>query len=76
MGNADRPDAADSGLAMIDGHDALAFVVIRPGTDGKVLIEAAANGLTPASAAHVLRHVADQWDGQGAAQPDEDGRTE
>ncbi|MER8219730.1 hypothetical protein ABTZ58_03850 [Streptomyces sp. NPDC094143] len=50
-------------LAAIDGRDALAFVIIRPGsTDGGVAIEAAANGMSKESAAYVLRHVADQFD--------------
>jgi hypothetical protein len=51
-------------MTAIDGTDALAFVIIRPGsTDGGVSIEAAAKGLDKASAAYVLRHVANQWDG-------------
>jgi hypothetical protein len=50
-------------LAAIDGRDALAFVIIRPGgADGNVSIEAAANGMSKAGAAYVLRHVADQFD--------------
>lgn len=51
-------------ITAVDGTDALAFVIIRPGqTDGGVSIEAAANGLDQGSAAYVLRHVANQWDG-------------
>jgi hypothetical protein len=51
-------------ITAVDGTDALAFVIIRPGqTDGGVSIEAAANGLDQHSAAYVLRHVANQWDG-------------
>ncbi|MFI9154541.1 hypothetical protein [Streptomyces sp. NPDC053367] len=51
-------------IAAVDGTDALAFVVIRPGeTEGGVSIEAAAKGLDKPSAAYVLRHVANQWDG-------------
>jgi hypothetical protein len=51
-------------ITAVDGTDALAFVIIRPGsTEGGVSIEAAANGLDQPSAAYVLRHVANQWDG-------------
>ena len=51
-------------ITAIDGTDAIAFVIIRPGeTEGGVSIEAAAKGLDKTSAAYVLRHVANQWDG-------------
>ncbi|MFB7162288.1 hypothetical protein [Streptomyces sp. NPDC056242] len=54
-------------MAAVDGTDALAFVIIRPGsTDGGVAIEAAANGMSKAAAAYVLRHVADQFDADTA----------
>ncbi|MFE6829234.1 hypothetical protein ACFVFJ_44610 [Streptomyces sp. NPDC057717] len=50
-------------MVAVDGTDALAFVIIRPGsTDGGVVIEAGANGMSKAAAAYVLRHVADQFD--------------
>ncbi|WP_367138945.1 MULTISPECIES: hypothetical protein [Streptomyces] len=50
-------------MTAVDGRDALAFVIIRPGTNGDgVSIEAAANGLSKEDAAYVLRYVADQWD--------------
>lgn len=53
-------------ITAIDGTDALAFVIIRPGeTPGGVSIEAAAKGMDQPSAAFVLRHVANQWDGGG-----------
>jgi hypothetical protein len=53
-------------ITAIDGTDALAFVIIRPGkTEGGVAIEAAANGMSQPGAAYVLRHVANQWDGGG-----------
>ena len=52
-------------MTAIDGRDALAFVIIRPGgTDGSVSIEAAARGLSKPAAAYVLRNVAEQWDGK------------
>jgi hypothetical protein len=51
-------------MTAIDGTDALALVIIRPGaTEGGVAIEAAANGMDKPAAAYVLRHVANQWDG-------------
>lgn len=50
-------------ITAVDGTDALAFVIIRPGeTKGGVAIEAAANGMGKAQAAYVLRHVANQFD--------------
>ncbi|MFD9248461.1 hypothetical protein [Streptomyces bottropensis] len=56
-------------MTAVDGTDALAFVLIRPGqTEGGVSIEAAANGMDQPSAAYVLRHVANQWDGGGSDQ--------
>jgi hypothetical protein len=53
-------------ITAVDGTDALAFVIIRPGKDdGGVAIEAAASGVTKEGAAYVLRRVANQWDGGG-----------
>lgn len=50
-------------VVAVDGTDALAFVIVRPGqTEGGVSIEAAANGLDKKAAAYVLRQVADMWD--------------
>ncbi|MFD9568079.1 hypothetical protein [Streptomyces sp. NPDC059994] len=50
-------------MTAVDGTDALAFVIIRPGeTPGGVSIEAAANGISKPGAAYVLRHVANGWD--------------
>ncbi len=55
-----------TGLAFIDGRDAVAAVIIRPSpvNPSAVVIEAHANGIDKAMAAYVLRHVADQWDPQ------------
>lgn len=54
----------DTTITAIDGTDALAFVIIRPGeSEGGVSIEAGGKGLPKPSAAYVLRHVANQWDG-------------
>lgn len=56
-------------LTAVDGTDALAFVIVRPGkTEGGVEIEAVANGMDKPAAAYVLRHVANQWDGGGEDQ--------
>lgn len=50
----------------VDGTDALAFVIVRPGeTEGGVSLEAAAKGIDKPTAAHILRHVATMWDPQG-----------
>ncbi|WP_432010144.1 hypothetical protein [Streptomyces cucumeris] len=57
-----QPDSAEVTMTAIDGRDALAFVIIRPGqTEGAVSIEAAAKGLSKEAAAYVLRRIADQW---------------
>lgn len=62
-------------LVAVDGTDALAFVIIRPGqTEGGVAIEAAANGMDKEHAAYVLRHVANEFDadtpsGQSSVDP-------
>lgn len=53
--------------AVIDGRDALAYVIIRGGVEG-VTVEAAANGIDKRAAAYVLRSVADAWDGGGGEQ--------
>lgn len=53
----------ESGLVFVDGTDALAFVIIRPGeSEDSVSLEAAAAGLDHATCAQILRNVADQWD--------------
>lgn len=52
-------------MTAIDGTDALAFVIIRPGAaEGAVSIEAAARGMSKTAAAYVLRHVADQFEAE------------
>lgn len=66
-------------MTAVDGTDALAFVIIRPGPQGSggVSIEAAAKGLSKPHAAYVLRHVADEWDDGATALAryrDEDGQ--
>jgi hypothetical protein len=54
-------------ITAVDGTDALAFVIIRPGkTEGGVSIEAAAKGLSKQAAAYVLRQVADMWDAEAS----------
>ncbi|MEU6758013.1 hypothetical protein [Streptomyces sp. NPDC046685] len=56
-------------MVAVDGTDALAFVIIRPGSsDDGVSIEAAANGMSKAAAAYVLRHVADCFEKEAAAE--------
>ncbi|MFD4855076.1 hypothetical protein [Streptomyces atratus] len=57
---------SETTMVAVDGTDALAFVIIRPGsTKGSVALEAAANGMSKSAAAYVLRHIADQWDAEG-----------
>lgn len=51
-------------MVAVDGTDALAYVIVRPGAQpGSLSMEAGANGLGKPAAAEVLRHVADQWGG-------------
>lgn len=55
------------GLVAVDGTDALAYVIVRPGPgDRGVVVNAAAHGMTRKSAAFVLRQVADQFDAEDA----------
>lgn len=56
-------------MVAVDGTDALAFVIIRPGSaNGAVSIEAAASGMSKPAAAYVLRHIADQFDAEAATE--------
>lgn len=50
-------------MVFVDGTDALAYVIIRPGEagTGTVAIDAAANGMGKAEAAYVLAQVAHKW---------------
>jgi hypothetical protein len=59
-------DQPETTFVAVDGTDALAFVIVRPGeTEGGVSLEAAAKGIDKPTAAHILRHVATMWDPQG-----------
>lgn len=54
-------------MVAVDGTDALAFVIVRPGsTEGSVSIEAMANGMSKTAAAYVLRNVAAQFEAEDA----------
>ncbi|MGW0012436.1 hypothetical protein ACWDVX_22170 [Streptomyces tendae] len=58
----DQPEAT---LVAVDGRDALAYVLIRPGaTGGTVTAEAGARGLSKPAAAHILRGIAAKWDSE------------
>nr|BEK68805.1 hypothetical protein KPHV_60320 [Kitasatospora purpeofusca] len=53
----------DTRMVAVDGTDALAYVIIRPGKDNQnVVIESGAHGITKAQAAYALRHIADQFE--------------
>lgn len=57
-------------LSVVDGRDALAYLIIKPNERGDgVVIDAAANGMSHAQAAYVLRHVAGKWDPQAGPAP-------
>lgn len=49
-------------LTVIDGREALAYLVILPGENDNVLVDAAANGISRVQAAYLLRQIADRWD--------------
>ncbi|MFH8752986.1 hypothetical protein ACH4GK_17675 [Streptomyces rimosus] len=52
-------------MVAIDGSDALAFVIIRPGSaEGTVSIESAAQGMSKQAAAYILRQVADLFEAE------------
>ncbi|MGW3711368.1 hypothetical protein ACWDN6_14620 [Streptomyces albogriseolus] len=69
---ADDEQPADR-LAILDGRDALAFVVIRPAGDDpeRITVEASARGMSKAVAAYALRQTADQFDRAARAEGDE-----
>jgi hypothetical protein len=56
----------NTGIAVVDGTDALAFIIVRPNHDNPdtVLVEAQANGISKDAAAFYVRHVADEWDAE------------
>ncbi|NUT27667.1 MAG: hypothetical protein HOV84_17380 [Streptomyces sp.] len=57
-------------LVAVDGRDALACVLIWPGKDARhVSIEASARGISKASAALILRRIADQWTAESQEAP-------
>lgn len=58
-----RPQPPGATLVTIDGTDALAYVLLRPGADASgVVIEAGAKGISKKYAAYALRHTAQSWD--------------
>lgn len=63
----------ETGLAFVDGRDALAYVILRPTPDDpdRITAEAAARGMSKAAAACALRSVADEFDTTAAAEGDE-----
>lgn len=60
-------------LAVLDGRDALAFVVIRPADEDpeRIAVEASARGMSKAVAAYALRQTADEFDRAARAEGDE-----
>lgn len=57
---------SETKLVMVDGREAVAYVILRPtGTDGTVELEAATKGgVDQRQVAQALRHIADQWAGR------------
>jgi hypothetical protein len=54
-------------LVAIDGSDALAFVVLRPGSrPGLIAVDGAVHGVDKRDAAAALRRVAARWETEAA----------
>lgn len=54
---------SETRMIAVDGTDALAYVILRPGKDETgIVIEAAAKGISKPYAAYALRHTAQSWD--------------
>jgi hypothetical protein len=68
-----QPAEAETRLAIVDGRDALAAVIIRPANDGtdRITVDANARGMSKAVAAYALRQTADQFDAAALAEGDE-----
>lgn len=68
----DHPTDDANRVALLDGRDALAFVVIRPAGDGTdaVTVEASSRGMPKSAAAYTLRATADQFDEAARAEGD------
>lgn len=60
-----EPTELETRLVMVDGRDALAYVIIRPSDVGGVVVEAQAVRISKAQAAHVMRELAKKWDPTG-----------
>ncbi|GGW68117.1 hypothetical protein [Streptomyces griseoloalbus] len=65
-------DQDEARLAVLDGRDVLAFVIIRPAGDDldRIAVEASARGMSKAVAAYALRQTADQFDAAAIAEGD------
>ncbi|MFJ7337858.1 hypothetical protein ACIQUU_31995 [Streptomyces sp. NPDC101116] len=71
---ANLPDSApEPRLALVDGRDALAAVIIRPHPEDPdaITVEANARGMSKAVAAYALRQTADEFDAAALAEGDE-----
>ncbi|MFF9262018.1 MULTISPECIES: hypothetical protein [Streptomyces] len=66
-----RPADDETRLTVVDGRDALAFVIIRPAADDRVSVEAGSRGMSKAAAAYALRNIADRFDEDARADGDE-----
>ncbi|WP_435252201.1 hypothetical protein [Streptomyces tendae] len=61
-------DQPEKTMVAIDGSDALAFVIIRPGSaPGTVSAEAVAQGISKHAAAHVLQGIVTKWNADTAS---------
>lgn len=70
MSTPKTPEQPSTGLAFVDGRDALAFVIIRPAAADRIAVESAAHGMSKAVAAYTLRQVAEQFDAAALAEGD------
>ncbi len=63
MSSNQNESGPETRMVVVDGREALAYVILRPGpTGGTVLLEAAAkDGVDERQVAQTLRHIANQW---------------
>lgn len=69
----EQPAEPTDRLIVLDGRDALAFVVIRAADEDpeRIAVEASARGMSKAVAAYALRQTADEFDRAALAEGDE-----
>lgn len=60
---------SDESLTFVDGKDALAFVIVRPGaSEGTVSVDAGSNGMSKEQGAYILAQIAQRWAAEAEAE--------